>query len=263
MKWNDVFCHTFKAMKTKIGPEVKKQVDFLLPSLPMIEACRADDFDFFHPFIDADKLTTEQMHNAAERYQLGKTKSGQPIFWMIDDMQTPLDAHIGTDAWISTLLKAREPLLKCWQVQHCLFGLHLIVNTNLTNLTNKNSAISAEQQYSCNSCHSWAENTPICVVESEQSAVVLSELFPECIWMAYVNTLHLSPDLFEPLQDRTVTLYPRTDPTLSTFLFFEDLVDVTRRHYNIDITVDSTLEDHATADQKDRCIDILDFILES
>jgi len=229
----------------------------------MIDACRADDFDFFRPFIDAGKLTTEQMHNAAERYHLGKTKSGQPIFWMIDDMQTPLDAHIGTDAWISTLLKTRKPLLKCWQVQHCLFGLHLIVNTNLMNLTNKNSAISAEQQYSCNSRHSWSEKTPICVVESEQSAVVLSELFQECIWMAYVNTLHLSPDLFEQLQGRTITLYPRTDPTLSTFLFFEELADVTRRHYNIDITVDSTLEDHATADQKDRCIDILDFILES
>ena len=125
MKWNEVFCHTFKAMRKEIEPAVRKQVDFLLPSLPMIEACRADDFDFFHPFIDAGKLTTEQMHNAAERYHLGKTKSGQPIFWMIDDMLTPLDAHIGTDAWISTLLKAREPLLKCWQVQHCPFGLHL------------------------------------------------------------------------------------------------------------------------------------------
>jgi len=93
--------------------------------------------------------------------------------------------------------------------------------------------------------------------------VVLSELFPECIWMAYATTLHLSPDLFAPLEGRTVTLYPRTDPTLSTFLFFEELVDVTRRQYDIDLTVDSTLEDYATTAQKDRCIDILDFILES
>ena len=263
MKWDEVFCHTYKLLRKQIEPTVKKQVDFMLPSMPMVDACRADDFDFFHPFIDTGKLTTEQMHNAAERYHLGKTKSGQPIFWMIDDMLTPLDAHIGTETWISTLLKAREPLLECWQVQHCPFGLHLIVNTNLTNLTNINSAISAEQQYSCNSRHSWSEKTPICVVESEQSAVVLSELFPECIWMAYATTLHLSPDLFAPLQGRTVMLYPRTDPTLSTFLFFEELVDVTRRHYDIDITVDSVLEEHATADQKDRCIDILDFILES
>ena len=235
MKWDEVFCNTFKVLRKQIEPNIRHRADLILPSKLMIDACRADDFNFFQPFIDAGKLTTEQMHHAAERYFLGKTKSGQPIFWMIDDMMTPLDAHIMPNTWMSSLLKKREPLLKYWQVQYCLFGLHLLMS----------------------------DVTPIYIVESEQSAVVLSELFPECIWMAYATTLHLSPDLFAPLEGRNVTLFPRTDPTLSTFLFFEDLVDVTRRQYDIDITVDSTLEDHATADQKDRCIDILDFILES
>ena len=252
MKWNEVFCHTFKALKKEIDPVVKKQVDFILPSKPMIDVCRADDFDFFQPFIDAGKLTMEQMHNAAERYSLGKTRNGQPIFWMIDDMQTPLDAHIG-DSWISTRLKAREPLLKYWCVNHCLFGLHLLMYEGRC----MKEDVVHHEPFNIN------REPRIAIVESEASAVVLSELFPECIWMAYATTLHLSPDLFAPLEGRNVTLFPRTDPTLSTFLFFEDLVDVTRRQYDIDITVDSTLEDHATADQKDRCIDILDFILES
>ena len=243
MKWDEVFCHTFKLLRKQIEPTVKKQVDFMLPSMPMVDACRADDFDFFHPLIEAGKLTTEQMSHAAERYHLGKTKSGQPIFWMIDDMLTPLDAHTLPNTWMSSLLKRREPLLECWQVQHCLFGLHL--------LSLADGADNADH------------TKPIAIVESELSAVVLSELFPECIWMAYATTPHLSPDLFAPLEGRSVMLYPRTDPTLSTFLFFEDLADITRRQYDIDITVDSILEDHATAEQKDRCIDILDFILES
>jgi hypothetical protein len=153
---------------------------------------------------------------------------------MIDDMFQPLDAHIGT-TWISSLLKAREPLLDSWQVQHCLFGLHLLSHTDFKN---------------------------ICVVESEASAVVLSELFPESIWLAYATTSHLVPDLFAPLEGQTVTIYPRTDPTQSTFLFFEDLVDQTLRHYDLDLHVDTTLEDYATEDQKERCIDILDFIKE-
>ena len=253
MTWNELFCNTFKALRPHPS-DIRHQVDFALPSMPMVEACRADDFDFFEPFIAAGKLTVEQMHHAAQHYLLGKSRSGKAIFWMIDDMLRPLDAHIGT-TWISSLLKAREPLLDCWQVQHCLFGLHLLTNTNLTNLTNKAD--------SCNSCHSWSEKTPICVVESEQSAVVLSELFPECIWMAYATTLHLTVDLFAPLEGHTVTIYPRTDPTLSTFLFFEELADVVMRQYDIDISIDSTLEDYATAHQKERCIDILDFILES
>ena len=102
----------------------------------------------------------------------------------------------------------------------------------------------------------------ICVVESEASAVILSEMLPESIWMAYATTSHLVPDLFAPLEGQTVTIYPRTDPTLSTFLFFEELADQTRRIYDIDLSVDTTLEDKATDDQKERCIDILDFILE-
>ena len=243
MKWNEVFCHTFKELRKHIEPEVSRPSDFMLPSFPMIEACRANDFDFFLPFLDSGRLTIEDMHHAAERYHLGKTRSGQPVFWMIDDMLQPLDAHIG-EGWISTLLKRREPLLECWQVQHCLFGLHLLS--------------SELEQLPAGGC-----NMPIAIVESEASAVVLSELFPETVWMAYATTLHLCPELFAPLAGRRVTIYPRTDPSLSTFLFFEDLVDLIRRQYDIDITVDPILENHATADQKERCIDILEFLIEN
>ncbi len=34
---------------------------------------------------------------------------------------------------------------------------------------------------------------PIAIVESEASAVVLSELYPETVWMAYATTLHHHP----------------------------------------------------------------------
>lgn len=211
-------------------------MDFILPSMKMVETCRADDFDFFQPFIEAGKITEQQMHRACQRCHLGKTKSGQPIFWMIDDMLTPLDAHIG-NGWISTLLKKREPLLQYWHPTHCLFGLHLV-----------NDSQTAK---------------PIAIVESEASAAVLSELFPESIWMAYATTSHLTPEFFAPLEGRTVTLYPRTDQTLSTYLFFEELADLTRRQYDLDITVDTTLEDHASASQKERGIDILEFLQDS
>ena len=101
-------------------------MDFVMPTMKMVEACRADDFDFFQPFIDAGKLTAEQMHHAAALYHLGKTRSGQPIFWMIDEMMDPLDGHIGSEVWISTALKRREPLLRYWSPTHCLFGQHLL-----------------------------------------------------------------------------------------------------------------------------------------
>ena len=275
-------------------------VDFIFPSMKMVEACRADDFDFFQPFINAGKLTIEQMHHAAQRYHLGKTKSGSPIFWMIDDMLDPLDARImqseSSDTWVSQLLKKREPLIQYWQVHHCLFGLHLlnsdfcdksISNTNLTNSTNNPSIksrtndlsdscdscsgenISAESMSSVvvktnslDSCDSCSENKPISIVESEASAVILSELFPESLWMAYVSTTHLSYDLFVPLQGRNVTIYPRTDPYLSNYLFFDDFIASVLKGLDIHISVSSILEDYATDEQKSRCIDLVDFLLE-
>lgn len=234
MTWNEVFCNTFKELRKRISPETRKQVDLMLPSWPMVDACRADSLDAFLPFIAAGKLSEDQMHDACQRYHLGQTRSGIPMFWMIDDMNTPLDAHIG-DRWISQLLKQREPLIANWQVQHCLFGLHLLTHTE----------------------------SPISIVESESSAIVLSALFPETIWLAYATTSHLVPDLFAPLEGHIVTIYPNTDPTLSTYLFFQDLVTLTQQQYDLDITISPLLEDNATPTQKDRCIDLLDFLKES
>ena len=185
--------------------------DFILPSMKMVDACRADDFDFFQPFIDAGRLTVEQMHRAAARYHLGKTRSGLPMFWMIDDRLDVQDAHIGADGWISSLLKSRQPLIRHWRPVHCFFGLHLISEGLLRTKSNY---------------------LPIAILESEASAVVLSELFPQVLWMAYATVEHLD-------------------------------VALIRRRYDLHITVATILEDHATLAQKERCIDLLDYLLTS
>ena len=298
MKIGFLFQHTFKAIRKTISPDVRKSVDLSIPSMPMVEACRADDFDFFAPFIAAGDLTVKQMQHACQRYYLGKTRSGRPVFWMMDDMLTPLDAHIGSSAWLSALLKAREPLIASWQVTHCLFGLHLLGHTDLTddtdNFINTDSCVpsvasgkaesmdykdyaakaaQAQKKSVKQSCvpavasgkaerQSVCPNKTVCVVESERSAVILSELFPEYVWMAYATTAHLRPELFAPLLGHKVVLFPRTDPTLSNFLFFKDLAAIVRQEYEIDISVDDTLEKRATPEQKERCIDLVDFIFD-
>ena len=223
----------YMVLAEKAKARAKRKFDFTMPSMPMVEACRADDFEFFQPFIQSGMLTADQMHRAAERYYLGKTRSGKTMFWMIDDMMQPLDARIG-DTWLSKLLKRREPLLEYWPVKHCLFGEHLLIHQN-----------------------------NVAIVESEESAVILSELFPESIWLAYVYTANLTPQLMQPLQGRNVTIYPRTDPTMSTYVFFLEYAQHVRKLYNISLRIDSTLEYNTTAEQKEQCIDILEFILKS
>jgi len=237
--------------------------DFILPSMRMVEACRADDFDFFQPFIDAGRLTAEQMHRAAARYHLGKTRSGKPLFWMISETLDPMDAHIASDDWLSSLLKARQPLLQHWRPTHCLFGQHLLSTLNSPTtlrsalpLLRAPASLKNSELYTLNS-------TPVAIVESEASAAVLSELFPEVLWMAYATVEHLDVALFAPLQGRAVAIYPSTDPSASTYLFFLDLAEAVRQRYDIHISVASILEDLATPPQKDRCIDLLGFLRES
>lgn len=221
---------------TPLDPDDPRySADYLFPSMKMVETCRADDHPFFQPFIEAGMLTVEQMHHAAARYYLGKTTSGHPIYWMIDETLAPLDAHIANGTWMSTLLKAREPLLQLWRPTHCLFGLHLLRTSRQL----------------------------IAIVESEASAALLSELFPEYLWMAYATEAHLCIDLFSPLEGCSVILYPRTDPYMSNYLFMHELSVSVSQQLNIDITVATILEDHATEEQRERCIDLVDFLIEA
>ena len=221
---------------------------------PLIQV--AYDSDFCQDVVARGLLTADQMRHACDSYRLGKSKSGKCIFWMMDELGIVRDGHLA-DTWVSQLLKVREPqLLQSWTPTSCLFGQHLLTNTNLTNPTNL---------YSCHSSNSCStKNKPVCVVESEASAVILSELLPESLWMAYADNTFLYPEFLAPLQSRTVTIYPRTDSTRSAYLFFLEYATLVRRIYpGIDISVDTTLEDHATDKQKACNIDLVDFIFDS
>ena len=227
MTWNNVFCNTFEALSEELGlPPAGKS---------LVELCRADDADFCQEVVAKGWLSEAQMAHAAERYRLGKSKKGKPIFWMIDERGIVRDGRIG-DTWVSMIFKRRYPECGRYIVaKHCLFGEHLV------------------NPHCCT----------VAIVESEQSAVVLSELFPECIWMAYSYPSNFTVDKLAPLQGCVVSIYPHTDPTGCTYVSFLELADQARRLYDIDLSVVSLLEEHASEEQKERCIDILDFITES
>ena len=255
MRFEDVFKHTFRALLPQIEAAAKRRTDFTLPSLPMVDACRAEAFDFFQPWMDCGRLTAEQMRHAAGRYRLGKSRSGQTIFWMIDDMMQPLDGRMG-DHWVSQLLKRREPILQdCWCVTHCLFGLHLLALEDL----DSQQTSAPRQQPSALSHHP----SPIAIVESPQAAVVLSELYPNQLWLSTMPDTCFTIDQLEPLVGRHVKVYPHTDPTLSNYLAWLEIRDMAARTFHLDISVSSALEKATTDEQKGRSIDVLDYIYET
>ena len=202
----------------------------------IVADCRSDDSDLCHEMLTTFGFTEAQMHRASERFHLGRSKSGKTIYWMIDELGICHDGHLG-DSWVSTMLKSRYPECAPYiQITHCLFGLH---------------QISEEMDNS----------KPIGIVESERSAVLLSELFPELLWLAYSYGSNCTVDKFEPLQGHKITFYPRTDPNQECYLSFLELADQVKRTYNIDINVSSFLEDNATDDQKSKDIDLVDYLI--
>ena len=231
MKFKDLFPYSFKSLR--------KEFNIPGPSeLSLVDQCRADDSELcIEMMTEPYSLTEAQMHHAADRYLLGKSHSGKTIYWMIDELGIVLDGHIGT-SWVSTMFKNRLPEVAPYIVtRHCLFGQHLLTQAD--------------------------PSMPISIVESERSAVILSELYPQSLWLAYAYPANFSERLLEPLQGHRVVLFSNADETMDNYLSFLEIADQARRRYHLDVTVSTLLEDRTTLSQKSRHIDLLTFYLES
>lgn len=197
-----------------------------------VRACLSDWSDFCKETVAKGWLTEKQMIHAAERYYLGKSQSGKPIFWMINHQGQTLDGHIG-DSWVSLMLRERDPATYGYRrTSHCLFGEHL---QNLT------SGI-------------------IAIVENEASAVILSELYPQMTWMAFAYPTNYSSWKLEPLKGRQVMLFPRASVDMENYMLYFNIAEAAKQDFHLDITVNDVLEKHATPVQKAREIDLVDFI---
>ena len=211
----------------------------------MVGQSRSDDSELCHELVSKYGFTEMQMRRAAERFHLGRSKSGKTIYWMIDHLGRVYDGHIG-DTWVSDLLKLRYPEnARYIQQKQCLFGLHQISNT-VPELIERGK---------------WPGRS-IGIVDNEHSAVILSEVYPDLVWLAYVNQ-YLFLDRFEPLQGRTVTLFPRAATYSDYYWSACEVADQVSSYYKtIDIHVSTFLEDHATESQKSRNIDLVDYLFE-
>jgi len=230
-------------------------------SLP--DECRSDDSYFCREVVAKGYLTEEQMHRAAARYQLGKSRSGKTIYWLIDESGVCRDGHIGS-SWVSEMLRHRFPdLAQYVRARHCLFGLHLLNSSYPTGASHLNGSPPTGgvlAKASVPAGRARGDLSPVSIVESEASAVILSELQPEFTWMAVANIRGFSIEMLEPLKGRKVVVYPDTDDTMSNYVTWLDLAELARHSFHLDISVSNILEKHATVEQKKRKIDLIDFL---
>ena len=228
----------------------------------IVDEVLSTDTVFCRSLVSEGYLTEPQMQQAARRYRLGRSKDGGVIFWEIDEMQQVRDGkimfyhddchrdHDRHPDWVSTRLKAHYGYAEDLPVDRCLFGLHLI-SLSPPELGGARGGLKER---------SFSHRSPIALVESEKTAVILSELFPQATWLASGGLSMLNVAKLYPLRDYRVVLFPDTDPEGKAFQSWRSIAATAQDHFKYPIRVSRLLEDHASPSQKSAKIDLVDFL---
>jgi len=187
------------------------------------------------------KFGNEQVKQALDKYHVGTSKhwTGATVFWQID-----IDGKIRTGkvmlydpitgkrvkkphnhiSWAHSLLK-----LEHFNLRQCLFGEHLLV----------------------------ASNNPVCIVESEKTALVACLYLPEYIWLSTGGLQNLKPELFTKLKSRQVILYP----DLGAYDLWNKKARMLKNE-NFNVVTSNLLEDNALEEEKEKGYDIADYLID-
>ena len=235
---NELFNNTFKAMRHELGQDRQRD------TRPMWQRRLSTESVFCQSLVACGYMTAAQMHRAAQLYRLGMSRDGGVFFWQIDEhdkvsdgkiMYYRPDCHRDHDrhpSWVSYHLRRAAMLPLDCSPQHCLFGLHLLKT----------------------------HTQPLCVVESEKTAVIMSAVRPEFTWLATGGKTELSVAKLLPLKGRRVMLFPDTDETGQTYRDWYEVAEAAADVLGHPVSVSSLLERQANQAQRAAKIDIADLL---
>ena len=163
------------------------------------------------------RFPREQVAAALKRYRVGGTPDGATLWWQIDEqgrvhtgkaMQyNPLTGHRvketgGAVNWAHRMRRYGEPSELV--VPQCLFGLHLL-NDNVD--VNENLAPRCVQAPSLRG----RAGGEAAIVESEKTALIMSLVCPDKVWLATGGKANFKESMLAPLIGLEVAVYPDAD----------------------------------------------------
>ena len=243
MKLNDI-----------LSPSIRQVLKPRRQEPPMWQQRQSANSDFCRALVSNGYMTEAQMQEAVCRYHLGYSRDGGVIFWQIDTLGQICDGkimyyrpdchrdHERHPQWVSNRLKRYYlkddvELIASIPSYHCLFGTHLLSLADGEDYADK-----------------------IAVVEAEKTAVILSEHYPAYLWLAAGGLFELTAEKLFPLRHHRIVLFPDTDPDLTAYTRWYEVAREARRLYGCNITVSPLLELNATPEQKQRKIDLVDYL---
>ena len=247
------FRNLFPKVKARIAEEARRRL-IVYPDGDMVQRHLSVGSTFCRSAVSMGYLTQAQMNRAAQRYRLGMSRDGGVIFWQIGFLNEMYDGkimyyrsdchrdHDHHPTWAMNILKnfylGDDPeLIFALQSTHCLFGTHLLEE-----------------------CH---PERAVAVVEAEKTAVIMSEIYTDYLWMAAGGMNELTPTKLFPLKGRKIILFPDTDEEGLAYANWYKICRESERFLDQPIHLSPLLEQKASPDQKRRKIDILDYYFET
>lgn len=256
MKISEINPITIKKLSAKVEARIAQEAEqklILYPDGNLVRRHLSCASTFCRAVVGMGYLSQQQMERAALRYRLGMSRNGGVIFWQISPSGHIYDgkimyyqsnchrSHSQPPTWVMAQLKAfyladQPELAAELTPQHCLFGWHLLAGD---------------------------EGTPVAVVEAEKTAVIMSEIYPQYLWLATGGLNELTPEKLFTLRGHRVILFPDTDEHLQAYTAWYKVSRQAEFMNGQPIHLSNLLERQASAEQKQRKIDLVDFYFEN
>ena len=232
----------FKRQWTTVKPKPKAQppakpVSFILVDLFKASLKSYEANNFVKYLIEL--FSVDIVSQLISKYFIATSKhwNGATIFWQIDTqgklrtgkimLYSPTTGKrvkkpFDHITWVHTGIKQPE-----FNLQQCYFGEHLLKGNN----------------------------KPVAIVESEKTAIIASVYLPQFIWLACGSLNNLNADKCKVLKGRRVTLYPDLNGFDKWKIKAQELASLAR------FTVSNLLENKATKAERQRGLDLADFLI--